>query len=294
VSGSDAHGTPIVVSAEKGGRTPEEVAFKYRDEYVKLLERWEINLDNYTVTHNPLHIKFCQEFYKRIFKNGYVFKARTEQPYCKKCERFLPDRFVEGECPRCGWPEARGDQCTNPECERLLTPTELNNPRCAVCGATPTLKETVHWYFDLPRLGRQVKKFLEDCPILSESARSFAGSVVQEGLTPRPITRDLEWGIPADPIFEGAEGKVLYVWAENILGYLSATKEWNKQRGNPTKSKNLWQARDTKTVFCIGKDNTIFHAIIFPALLIAAQDNYVLPYAMSVTEFITFKGQRAR
>jgi methionyl-tRNA synthetase len=291
VSGSDAHGTPIVVAAEKDGQSPEEVAFRHHEEYVKLLKRWEIDLDNYTITHNPLHIKFCQEFYRKISKNGYIFQSRTEQSYCVKCERFLPDRLVQGVCPRCGWPEARGDQCTNPDCEQLLAPTDLMNPRCAVCGAPPILKETTHWYFDLPKLSKQIKKFLEDCPILSESARSFAKSIVKEGLKPRPITRDLEWGIPADPIFEGAEGKVLYVWAENILGYLSATKEWFEQCGKPREWKKLWQTKNTKTVFCIGKDNTIFHAIIFPALLIAAQDHYVLPYAVAVTEFITFRGQ---
>lgn len=291
VSGSDAHGTPILVSSERTGGTPEGVALKYHNEYLSLLERWHINFSNYTITHNPTHIEFCQEFYRKVQKNGYIFKSKSEHPFCPQCKRFLPDRFVEGTCPQCGWLEARGDQCTNPECGRLLTPTELLNPRCVIHGTAPIVKETTHWYFDLPKLQSEIEDFLERSPLITDSARNFSKSLVQKGLKARPITRDLEWGIPADQIFKGAEGKVLYVWAENILGYLSATKELFERRGEGEEWKQLWQCKETKTVFCIGKDNTIFHAIIFPALLIATHDPYVLPHAITATEFITFKGQ---
>lgn len=291
VSGSDAHGTPIIVSAERSGESPEEVASKYHKEYSALLKKWHINFDNYSITCNPTHIKFCQELYKKIYRNGYIFKARSKQIFCSKCKRFLPDRFVEGTCPKCGWAEARGDQCTNPDCGRILVPTDLLNPHCTVCDTSPILKETTHWYFNLPKFKKQIEKFLEDDVLLTESARNFAKKLVEEGLKPRPITRDLEWGIPVNNVFEGAEAKVLYVWAENILGYLSATKEWTERQGRPKEWERLWKDNNTKTVFCIGKDNTIFHAIIFPALLMATHESYVLPHAITVTEFIMFRDQ---
>jgi len=153
------------------------------------------------------------------------------------------------------------------------------------------LKETTHWYFNLPKFHSQIEKFLQNCMHLNESARNFAKKMVEEGLKPRCITRDIEWGIPAEPIFEGAEGKVLYVWAENILGYLSATKEWAECTGRPKEWRKLWQDKNTKTVFCIGKDNIIFHTIIFPALLMATHEPYVLPYGITVTEFMMFENQ---
>lgn len=291
VSGSDAHGTPIVLSAERSGRSPEEVAFSYHEEYLRLLKRWNIEFDNYSITHNPTHIRFCQEFYKKLYKNGYIFKLRDKHLFCPECKRFLPDRLVEGTCPFCGSLSVLGDQCTNPDCGRLLTPTELLDPHCSSCGTHPVLKETTHWYFDLPKFSGQLEDFLGSCVHLTESARNFAKKLVEEGLKARPITRDLKWGVPADSIFEGAEGKVLYVWAENVLGYLSAAKEWAERHGRPQEWKKIWQDKNTKTVLCIGKDNIIFHAIIFPALLMATHEPYVLPHAIAVTEFITFGDQ---
>jgi methionyl-tRNA synthetase len=279
------------VSAERNGKKPEEIAFHYHKEYLKLLEQWNIKFDNYTITHNPTHTKFCQEFYRKIYENGYIFKSRNKHVFCPKCERFLPDRFVEGTCPFCGSLGVRGDECTNPNCGKLLTPTELLNPYCAHCKTPPILKETTHWYFDLPKFSKQILKFLENCKHLSEPTRNFAENFVKAGLKPRPITRDLNWGIPVDSIFDGAEGKVLYVWAEAVLGYLSATKEWTEHDGSSEYWKKMWQDQNTKTVFCIGKDNIIFHAIIFPALLMATHEPYVLPYGITVTEFIMFEGQ---
>ncbi len=158
-------------------------------------------------------------------------------------------------------------------------------------GTAPITKKTTHWYFNLPKLRSEILDFLDNCPHITDSARNFSKSLVQKGLEARPITRDLEWGIPANQIFKGAKGKVLYVWAENILGYLSATKEFFEQKGKREEWKTLWQNEETKTVFCIGKDNTIFHAIIFPALLMATHNDYVLPHAITATEFITFEGQ---
>jgi len=291
VSGSDAHGTPILVAAEREGLTAEEVALKYHREYLRLLKEWSVQFDNYTITHNPTHIRFCQEFYRGLYENGYVYAEKSLQTYCEHEKRFLPDRFVEGTCPYCGSPGARGDQCTNPACGRLLTPTDLINPYCVTCKNPPVLKETTHWYFDLPRFADQLREFLEKNERSTNAARSFSLQMLREGLKARPVTRDLDWGIPAGPSFKGAEGKVLYVWAEAVLGYISATVEWAEKHGEPDAWKHFWLDPETRTVFCIGKDNTVFHLVIFPALLMASKQSYVLPYAVSVTEFIMFENQ---
>ncbi|MEM2904883.1 MAG: methionine--tRNA ligase [Candidatus Bathyarchaeia archaeon] len=291
VSGSDAHGTPILVSAEREGLTAEQVAFKYHAEYLRLLKDWNIQFATYTITHNPTHIRFCQGFYRRLYENGYIYAERSLQTYCEHEQRFLPDRFVEGNCPYCGAPGARGDQCTNPACERLLTPTELVNPYCVVCRNPPVLRETTHWYFDLPKFADRLREFLEKNTRSTEAARLFSLRMIQEGLKARPVTRDLDWGIPAAPAFEGAEGKVLYVWAEAVLGYISATVEWAERRGEAEAWKRFWLDPETRTVFCVGKDNTVFHLVIFPALLMASKEPYVLPYAVTVTEFIMYENQ---
>jgi len=291
VSGSDAHGTPILVSAEREGLTAEHVAFKYHAEYLRLLKEWRVQFDNYTITHNPTHIRFCQDFYRRLHENGYIYAEKSLQTYCEHEQRFLPDRFVEGTCPYCGAPGARGDQCTNPACLRLLTPTELINWYCVVCKNPPVLKETTHWYFDLPKFTDRLRDFLEKDTHSTEAARSFSLQMLKEGLIARPVTRDLEWGIPAGPAFKGAEGKVLYVWAEAVLGYISATLEWAEKHGDLEAWKRFWFDPETRTVFCIGKDNTVFHLVIFPALLMASKEPYVLPYAVTVTEFIMYENQ---
>jgi methionyl-tRNA synthetase len=211
--------------------------------------------------------------------------------YCSQCQRFLPDRFVQGTCPFCGTANVRGDECTNPKCAHLLAPTDLLSPYCTTCGTPSISKETTHWYIDLPRFSSQLLEFLDQHLHVRNSAKQFSINFIQDGLKPRPITRDLSWGIPVDAIFENAEGKVLYVWAEAILGYISATQEWAINQGTPEVWKQIWQQQETKTIFCIGKDNILFHSIIFPALLMAHPESYTLPYAITVTEFLTFEGQ---
>jgi methionyl-tRNA synthetase len=291
VSGSDAHGTPILVAAEQTGMTPKDFAFHYHQQYVELIRQWNIQFDNYTITHNPTHTTFCQAFYQQLDHNGFIIPLTSSQLYCSQCQRFLPDRFVQGTCPYCETPNVRGDECTNPDCGRLLTPTDLRAPYCVTCGTHPIAKETTHWYFDLPRLASQLHTFLRQQLHLKDSAKQFSLNFIQQGLKPRPITRDLSWGIPVDTIFEHAEGKVLYVWAEAVLGYLSATQEWAINQNTPDIWKQIWQHPDTKTIYCIGKDNILFHSIIFPALLLAHPESYVLPYAITVTDFFTFEGQ---
>jgi methionyl-tRNA synthetase len=290
VSGSDAHGTPIVVAAEAAGVSPKDLAFKYHEKTLKLLDEWNIEFDKYSITHNPTHISFVQNFHKKIHKNGFFNLKETEQYYCDNDKRFLPDRFVEGICPICGSEGARGDQCTNPECENILKPTDLIEPHCITCHRTPILKKTSHWYFNLPEFTEKLKVFLEENEHIPGFAKQKLLSMIEEGLVERPISRDMTWGIPIDPIFgEEFVNKVLYVWFENVLGYVSTVKLLAEEQGKPDLFKDYWLDKDTKTVFCIGKDNIIFHALLFPAMLLATKDSYPLPYAVATTNFINFK-----
>ena len=291
VSGSDAHGTPILVAAEQSGRTPKEYAFHYHQQYLELIRQWNIQFDNYTITHNPTHITFCQAFYQQLDRHNFIVPSPTHQLYCTRCQRFLPDRFVQGTCPYCETPHVRGDECTNTACGRLLDPTDLLTPYCSTCGTSPISKTTTHWYFDLSRLSSELLAFLRQQLHLKDSAKQFSINFIKQGLKPRPITRDLSWGIPVETIFENAEGKVLYVWAEAVLGYVSATQEWAIHQGTPNLWKQIWQHPDTKTIYCIGKDNILFHSIILPALLLAHPNSYILPHAIAVTDFFTFDGQ---
>ncbi|MDD1777949.1 MAG: methionine--tRNA ligase, partial [Candidatus Helarchaeota archaeon] len=287
VSGSDEHGTPIEVEAISRGLKPKELTDQIHSSIDKLFKDWGISYDNYTRTHNPVHIEYVQDFYRKVYANGYIFTQEVEMLRCPQCNRFLPDRFVEGTCPHCG-ANARGDQCE--VCDRLLEPTELINPHCKICNSTPIIKKTVHWYFDFKKFEQPLKEFIENHPVLPDNARNWCLSILNEGLKPRAITRDLEWGIPAP--FPGAEGKSIYVWFEAVLGYVSATKQWAENSKRPNYWKEFWFNKDTKTVFFIGKDNIPFHLLIFPALLMATKQNYVLPYNVSSTEFLLFDGQK--
>jgi len=226
VSGSDEHGTPIEVEAIRLGVEPKDLTNRIHEKVVELFKRWGISFDNYTRTENPLHREFVQETFMKIYKNGYIFTEEAELPYCPRCVRFLPDRFVEGKCPYCGYENARGDQCE--ACGRLLEPTLLVEPRCAICGATPIIKKTKHWYFDLPRFSKQLYDYISANKQFPENAKNFSLNFIREGLKPRPVTRDNRWGIPAP--FPEAEGKTIYVWVEAVLGYVSATiKTWKRR-----------------------------------------------------------------
>jgi len=288
VSGSDEHGTPIEVEAIKLRVQPRELADSNHERMLRLLNDYMVELDNYTRTESPEHVRFVQEIYSRIHSNGYVYARPVLLPYCHKDMRFLPDRFVEGVCPHCGYAEARGDQCDG--CGRLLEPTELKDARCVICGSPPVLKESTHWFFDLPKLAGELKKYIDENDRLPDNARNFSKKWLEEGLRPRPLTRDNRWGIPAP--FPGAEGKTIYVWMEAVLGYVSAVKEWAKASGDEKAFSAFWNDGATKSVYFIGKDNIPFHTIIFPALLLAAREGYVLPWQVSSTEFILFEGQK--
>ena len=289
VSGSDEHGTPTEVEAVRQGIQPKQLTDKNHAKIVELLKKWGFSFNNYTRTENPVHKEFVQEHLMKIYNNGYIFKQETEMLFCEKCNRFLPDRYVEGKCPYCGYERARGDQCE--DCGRLLETTLLLEPYCAICNGKPVIKRTTHWYFDLPKLSEQLGKYVENNKQLPGNARNFSLNLIKEGLKPRAVTRDVSWGIQAP--FPGAEDKRIYVWIEAVLGYVSATIEHFRNINGPEKWKEYWFDKKAKTLYFIGKDNIPFHTIILPALLIASSEDYNLPWNVSTTEFLQFKGEKA-
>jgi methionyl-tRNA synthetase len=289
VSGSDEHGTPIEVEAIKEGITPKELTDRNHARVAELFKRWEASFDNYTRTESPVHKEFVQETLMKIYENGYIFSQETQMLYCEHDQRFLPDRFVEGKCPYCGYERARGDQCDR--CGRLLETTFLIEPHCVICGNTPTVKTTRHWYIDLSKFAEPLTKFLQENKQISSNAKNFSLNWIKEGLKPRAVTRDVEWGIPAP--FPGAEGKTIYVWVDAVLGYVSATIEYCRRIGKPEKWREFWFNKTAKTLYFVGKDNIPFHTIILPALLLASGEDYNLPWNVSATEFLQFKGEKA-
>ena len=289
VSGSDEHGTPIEVEALKQGTTPKELTDRNHARVTELFKRWDASYDNYTRTESPVHKEFVRETLMKIYSNGYIFSQDTQMLYCEHDLRFLPDRFVEGKCPYCGCERARGDQCDR--CGRLLETTALVDPYCVICKNPPTTKTTRHWYIDLSKLSERLSQYLKANEQLPANAKNFSLNWIKEGLKPRAVTRDVEWGIPAP--FPGAEGKTIYVWVDAVLGYVSATIEACKRAGTPEKWRKFWFNKEAKTLYFVGKDNIPFHTIILPALLLASGEDYNLPWNVSATEFLQFKGEKA-
>jgi methionyl-tRNA synthetase len=287
VTGSDEHGTPIEIEAVRLNIPPKQLTDRNHAQVSDLFERWGIAFSNYTRTENPVHKEFVRDFLLKIYENGYIFTQETEQLYCPNCDRFLPDRFVEGTCPHCGYDGARGDQCDS--CGTLLEPTNLLQPRCAICNSAPIKETRKHWYFDMPKLSEKLREYIQNNKSLPDNARNFTLNLLKEGLKPRPVTRDNKWGIPSP--FPGSEEKTIYVWVEAVLGYLSATVEYFKRKGEEERWKEYWFNKETKTLYFIGKDNIPFHTIILPALLLASHEDYNLPWTVQSTEFLMFDGQ---
>ncbi len=289
VSGSDTHGTPIEVEAMKEKISPKALTDRNHARVTELFKRWEASFDNYTSTESPVHKQFVQQHLMKIYNNGYIFSQETQMLYCEHDQRFLPDRFVEGKCPYCGYEKARGDQCD--KCGKLLETTMLVEPYCIICKNKPITKATKHWYIDLSKFTEPLCKFLEENKQIPINAKNFSLNWIKEGLKPRAVTRDVEWGIPAP--FPGAEGKTIYVWVDAVLGYISATIEQCQRMGEPEKWREYWFNKNARTLYFVGKDNIPFHTIILPALLLASGEDYNLPWNVSATEFLQFKGEKA-
>ncbi|AAY80857.1 methionine--tRNA ligase [Sulfolobus acidocaldarius] len=287
VSGSDEHGTPIEIEARKRNIEPKKLTDQAHAYDKKLfIDTWKISFDNYSRTESEVHKEFVRNFLVKLEK--YIKVEEDEIPYCEKDKLFLPDRFIKGVCPYCGFEDARGDQCDN--CGRLLTPRSLVNAKCALCGNPPVFKVTKHWFFDLSEFGDKIRDWISSSSTMPDNVKSVALSWVKEGLRPRSITRDNMWGIPAP--FAGAENKTIYVWFEALLGYLSATVEYFKNLGKEEMWKEFWLYNDTKTYYFIGKDNIPFHAVILPAMLMASNEKYNLPSVIAATEYLLYEGQK--
>ncbi|MEN3047300.1 MAG: methionine--tRNA ligase [Candidatus Caldarchaeales archaeon] len=288
VSGSDEHGTPIELQAVKDGVSPQEMTDRMHELVKDLFGRFRIAFDNYSRTHSRHHIEFTRRFFAELYDRGYVFRESVQQLYCPSCRIFLPDRFVTGKCPHCGYERARGDQCER--CGRVLDPMNLVEPRCSICGSGPAVRSTDHWFLDLPALEERVKSWFLSNPRFPDSVRNFTLSWLAEGLKPRSVTRDNKWGIPAP--FPGAEGKTIYVWFEAVLGYITASIEWAELTGDRERWREFWYDREARSVYFIGKDNIPFHTIILPALLMAYDDRLNLPWNVLATEYLTYEGQK--
>jgi len=283
VSGSDMHGTPITIKAEQEGKTSAQIAEFYHKEFLETWRQLGITFDLFTTTETPNHIQVVQDIFLKLLKKGYIYRDSVPQPYCPKCQRFLPDRYVEGTCPHCGDTGARGDQCD--QCGKPLNASELIKPRCRQCGTPPEFRPTEHFFLKLSAFQEQLLDWVKLQSHWRTNVMNFTTRYLQDGLKDRAITRDLEWGVPIP--LEGFEHKRVYVWFEAVIGYLSATKEWAKLNGNPDKWIDFWQ-KDCHAYYFIGKDNIAFHTIIWPAELIG-YGGLNLPYDVPANEFLTIE-----
>lgn len=287
ICGSDEHGVPITIKAKKEGVTPQDVVDKYDAIIRKSFDDFGITFDNYSRTSAKIHHETASEFFMNLYNSGEFIEETTEQLYDAEANQFLADRFVVGTCPKCGNEESYGDQCE--VCGTSHNATDLINPKSAITDATPVLKETKHWFLPLDKHESFLKEWILDGhkedwkPNVYGQCKSW----IDDGLRPRAVTRDLDWGIPV-PV-KGGEGKVLYVWFDAPIGYISSTKEWAEREGKDWEP--YWKDEDTKLVHFIGKDNIVFHCIIFPAML-KAHGDFVLPENVPANEFLNLEGNK--
>ncbi|MFC4723052.1 methionine--tRNA ligase [Geojedonia litorea] len=287
ICGSDEHGVPITIKAKKEGVSPQDIVDKYHAIIKKSFEDFGISFDNYSRTSAKIHHETASEFFLSLYNKGEFIEETTEQLYDEEANQFLADRFVVGTCPKCGNEESYGDQCE--KCGTSHNATDLINPKSAITGNTPTLKQTKHWFLPLDKHEAFLKEW-----ILKGHKKDWKPNVygqvkswIDDGLRPRAVTRDLDWGIPVP--LPDAEGKVLYVWFDAPIGYISSTKEWAQREGKDWEP--YWKDKDTKLVHFIGKDNIVFHCIIFPAML-KAEGSYVLPDNVPANEFLNLENNK--
>ncbi|MCD4785630.1 MAG: methionine--tRNA ligase [Candidatus Eremiobacteraeota bacterium] len=287
VSGSDQHGTPITVKAEKEGVHPAKIAERYHKQFLKSWEQLGISYDHFTRTGTDNHRKVVHDVFLKLLEKDYIFKDSMRSPFCQKCQRFLPDRYVEGTCPFCESPNARGDQCD--DCGKPLNAEDLVNSQCKICGATPEIHETEHYFLRLTAFNDKLLEWIKTKKYFKPNVYHFTKQYLKDGLKNRAITRDISWGV--DIPIEGCETKRIYVWFEAVIGYLSASKEWAENSGDPEKWREYWQDKNVKTYYFIGKDNIPFHTIIWPAMLMA-YEGLSLPYEVPSNEFLTLEGKQ--
>ena len=285
VSGSDCHGTPIAVEAEKLGVHPQEIAEKYHEEFRKnLIDDLKFSYDCYTTTTTENHKEVVQDIFTKLYSEGVIYAKTEELPFCLTCERFLPDRYIEGECPHCHFDSARGDQCD--ECSNLLNPDQLLNPRCKTCGNTPVWRPSEHFFLRLSAFTEQLREWAKKSSGWRTNAAKLTLSLLKEGLPDRAITRDTDWGVPIP--LEGYDDKRIYVWFEAVCGYLSASKEWSQKQGSDNSWERFWKDDSAIHYYVHGKDNIPFHTIVWPAILLGYSGLH-LPDRIISSEHLTLK-----
>jgi methionyl-tRNA synthetase len=295
VSGSDAHGTPITVSARRAGVSPRQFFLKWHHSFLESLQSLGISFDLFTHTDTRNHHRVAQDIFLTLLKNGHLYREIQEQLYSPTQHRFLPDRDVEGTCPHCGYADARGDQCDN--CGRLLDALELIDPRSKGDGSTPIVRETEHFFLNLPQFSDALRDWIQDQDYWRPNVRNWALGMIREGLQGRSITRDLDWGIRV-PV-AGWDDKVLYVWFEAVMGYLSASIEWANNCGEPEAWRDWWYSTSARGLYFMGKDNIPFHVVIWPSMLLGIEGFYAegldehlnLPYDIPANEHLTLEGR---
>jgi methionyl-tRNA synthetase len=287
VSGSDQHGTPITIKAEQEGKTPEEIAEFYQKEFLDCWQKLGISFDLYTTTGTRNHAEVAQDIFLKLLEKDYLYRDIVSQAYCPNCQRFLPDRYIEGTCPFCNSTGARGDQCD--DCGKPMNPAELIGPHCRICGNSPVFKESEHFFLKLSAFQDRLSDWVEKQTHWRPNTFNLSRRYLKEGLKDRAITRDIDWGVPV-PV-EGFEDKRIYVWIEAVIGYLSASKQWAKEiAGDEDRWRPFWQD-GVKSYYFIGKDNIFFHTIMWPAMLFG-YGGLALPYDVPANEFLTIEGRK--
>jgi methionyl-tRNA synthetase len=284
VSGSDMHGTPVTVRADEEGVSPAEVAERYHNSFCESWRQIGISWDLYTHTDTDNHARVAHDIFERLLERDYLHREHMDAYYCASCGRFLPDRYVQGVCRLCGAATSRGDQCE--ACGTPLETADLLNPVCRRCGGAAETRSTEHFFLDLGQFEQRLREWVAAQPHWRPNVRNFTRNLLDQGLRPRPITRDLEWGVPV-PV-PGFESKRIYVWFEAVIGYLSASKEWATARGEPDAWREFWTP-PTRSYYFIGKDNIPFHTIIWPAMLMGYDRELVLPYDVPANEYLTLE-----
>ncbi|MEE8353211.1 MAG: methionine--tRNA ligase [Dehalococcoidales bacterium] len=287
VSGSDAHGTPTTIRAEQEGKTPREIVDHYQQEFLDCWRKLGISFDLYTTTETANHAAVTQDIFLKLLDKGHLEKKTVSQAYCPDCRRFRPDRYVEGTCPHCSSPRARGDQCE--ACGKPLDPEDLIEPRCRTCGKPVEFRDSEQFFLKLPGFGDRLLEWARKQRHWRKNVRNFTLRFLEDGLIDRAITRDIDWGIPV-PV-PGFEGKRIYVWFEAVIGYLSATKEWAAATGDPEKWRDFWQDPDSRSYYFLGKDNIFHHTILWPATLMG-YEGLNLPYDVPANEFLNVEGRK--
>jgi methionyl-tRNA synthetase len=287
ICATDEHGVPITITAEKEGTTPQEVVAHYHTFIKESFEQFGMSFDHFSATSRQIHHKTSQDFFLKLYENDYIDKQEIQQMFCTSCRRFLPDRYIEGICPVCESDGARGDQCE--KCGRWLSPEEIIAPKCKICGSTPEMRRSTHWFLRLDKFQDRLASWLDSKPNWKDNVKRFCAEWFKAGLKPRAITRDIDWGIPVP--LEEAKGKVLYVWFDAPIGYISATKEWAEKRGEPERWKDYWFDPECELVHFIGKDNIVFHAMVWPAMLMG-YNKYILPTEVPANEFLNLENEK--